>query len=174
MTGSDRSSDPAALAEGWRSARIAELFEAYGEIELELRARGLARSRNLVGDYAEYLVAKAIGGSLAAGSEKSWDVLVGEKKVQVKARLVGDPIRAGERQMSVFRSFDFDTAVLVLFRKTDFSVLQAVEIPVECVRDAATFRTHVNGHVLHANLALLEHETARDVTDLLNDAALES
>jgi hypothetical protein len=44
------------------------------------------------GDYAEYLVATALGGHLAPNSEKSWDVLgSGGEKLQVKARVVTDP-----------------------------------------------------------------------------------
>ncbi len=52
----------------------------------------MIRTENVpVGDFAEYLVATALGGRLAPNSEKAWDVLasVGEK-LQVKARVVAE------------------------------------------------------------------------------------
>jgi hypothetical protein len=60
----------------------------------------------LLGDYAEYLVATALGGHLAPNAEKSWDVLGSDgEKLQVKARVVSDPAGPGQLQMSPFRSF---------------------------------------------------------------------
>lgn len=52
------------------------LFSLYQAILGELKHRGVIRTENApVGDYAEYLVATALGGELAPNSEKSWDVL---------------------------------------------------------------------------------------------------
>lgn len=166
--------DPEAtvLTSGWHDARAADLFAAYRQILGELRERGIVRSDNApAGDYAEYLVTKAFDGVLAAASEKSWDVLAVGRKIQVKCRVVSDPIGARQRQLSPFRSFDFDAAVIVLFRNTDYSVLRGVELPVDVVKNASVFRSHVNGHVVRATDALLTHESAFDLTELLNRAA---
>jgi hypothetical protein len=64
------------------------LFSLYRAILRELKSRGVIRTENApVGDYAEYLVATALGGQLAHNSEKAWDVLGnGGEKLQVKAR----------------------------------------------------------------------------------------
>jgi len=66
------------------------LFSLYRAILRELKSRGVIRTENApVGDYAEYLVATALGGQLAPNSEKAWDVLGNDgEKLQVKARVV--------------------------------------------------------------------------------------
>ena len=52
------------------------LFSLYRAILVELKSRGVIRTENApAGDYAEYLVATALGGQLAPNSEKAWDVL---------------------------------------------------------------------------------------------------
>ena len=94
------------------------LFSLYRAILGELKSRGVIRTENApVGDYAEYLVATALGGQLAPNSEKAWDVLGNDgEKLQVKARVVADPAEPGQLQLSPFRSFGFDSAVIVLLR----------------------------------------------------------
>jgi hypothetical protein len=69
------------------------LFSLYRTILSELKHRGVIRTENApVGDYAEYLVATALGGLLAPNSEKLWDVLANDgERLQVKARVVSDP-----------------------------------------------------------------------------------
>ena len=82
------------------------------------------------GDYAEYLVATALGGQLAPNSEKAWDVLGKDgEKLQVKARVVPDPAEPVQLKLSPFRSFGFDSAVTVLFSATDYAVSQASKAP---------------------------------------------
>ena len=107
----------------------AGLFSLYRAILGELKSRGVIRTENApVGDYAEYLVATALGGQLAPNSEKSWDVLGSDgEKLQVKARVVSDPVQPGQLQLSPFRSFNFDFAVIVLLSATDYAVSQGVE-----------------------------------------------
>jgi hypothetical protein len=78
------------------------LFSLYRVILRELKSRGVIRTENApVGDYAEYLVATALGGQLAPNSEKAWDVLGNDgEKLQVKARVVSDPAEPGQLQLS--------------------------------------------------------------------------
>lgn len=90
------------------------LLRLFVDILTELIHRGVVRSRNApAGDLAEYLVANAFGGELAPPSEKSWDVRVGDRCLQVKVRLIA----AGDRRShtySPFRSWNFDACVFVL------------------------------------------------------------
>jgi hypothetical protein len=151
---------------------VGELFSLYRAILRELRRRRVVRTENApAGDYAEYLVAAALGGSLAPNSEKSYDVLAGGRRVQVKARVVSDPPRSGQLQLSPFRSFDFDEAVIVLLSDDDYSVRRAVRIGVDAVRDASTYISHVNGYIVHARAALLDAPGVEDVTPLLQGTA---
>jgi hypothetical protein len=124
---------------------VPELFALYRSILRELRGRGVVRTENgPAGDYAEFLVATGLGGTLAPNSEKSFDVLVEGSRVQVKARVVSEPVRRGQLQLSPFRSFDFDEAVDILSSDDDYSVRRAARIPVAAVRAAASYNTHVN------------------------------
>jgi hypothetical protein len=149
-----------------------ELFGLFRTTVTELRSRGLVRSENVAGDYAEHLVMVALDGALVPLSEKSWDVLGRNgERVQVKARVVSDPMKRGQRQLSVFRSFDFDALVVVLLSDTDYRVVRAVMLPPDVVQILANRREHVAGSVLIANDAVLNHERAIDVTDDLVAAA---
>jgi hypothetical protein len=96
---------------------VGELLSSSRAILAELRRRGVIRTGNAAaGDYAELLVQRATAGELAPNSQKSWDVLTSNgERLQIKARVVTDPRKRGERQLSVFRSWDFDAAVVVLF-----------------------------------------------------------
>jgi len=44
------------------------------------------------------------------------------EKLQVKARVVSDPAKPGQLQLSPFRSFDFDSAIVVLLSAIDYAV----------------------------------------------------
>lgn len=85
---------------------VGDLLGLSRTILRELRGRGVIRSGNApAGDYAEVLVQRATCGELAPSSQKSWDVLAATgERLQVKARIVTDPMNPGERQLSVFRS----------------------------------------------------------------------
>jgi len=146
-----------------------ELFALYRAILAELKSRGIVRSENApAGDYAEHLVAIGLGGDLAPSSDKSWDVrLPDAKRIQVKTRVVSDPPRAGQRQLSPFRSFDFDAAIIVLLKDSDYSVLKASMVPKSVIEGRARFRQHVNGYVLVASDEVLEDPLATDLTEIL-------
>lgn len=77
---------------------VAQLLAGHARSLAGLRRRGVVRSANApAGDYAEWLVAKALGGGLAESlSAKSWDVkLPSDERIQVKTRLVSVPPRPG-------------------------------------------------------------------------------
>lgn len=153
---------------------VPELLAGYARALAELRRRGIVRSANApAGDYAEWLVMKALGGTLAETfSEKSWDVeLATGEHVQVKARVVSAPPRAGQVQTSPFRSWKFETAAFVLLRAEDYYVVRAALVPVAVVIEHGRWRQHVNGHVVMMNARLFDHPDATDITDALNRAA---
>lgn len=140
-----------------RQLGIGELLALSRAILAELRRRGVIRTGNApAGDYAELLVQRTTSGELAPNSQKSWDVLAGDgERLQVKARVVTDPRANGERQLSVFRSWDFDAAVVVLF-DDDFCVWRAARLPVETFQAAARFVEHVSGYRVFATDELLD------------------
>jgi hypothetical protein len=148
------------------------LFSLYRAILRELKGRGVIRTENApVGDYAEYLVATALGGQLATNSEKAWDVLGGDgEKLQVKARVVSEPAEPSQLQLSPFRSFDFDSAVIVLLSATDYAVTRASKVPRHVVESSAVYRQHVNGKVLFARPEIMGHPEATDLTAALRTA----
>jgi hypothetical protein len=148
------------------------LFSLYRAILRELRSRGVIRTENApVGDYAEYLVAAALGGQRARNSEKAWDVLSSDgEKLQVKARVVADPAKPGQLQLSPFRSFGFDAVVIVLLSAADYAVARASRVPRHVVESAAVYRQHVNGKVLFAHPDIMGHPDATDLTSTLRAA----
>lgn len=152
----------------------ASLFSLQGALIAELRSREILRTNNPpVGDYAEWLVAKALGGvPLEINSAKAYD-LVAEPygRVQVKARVLSSPERSGQRQTGAFRSEDFDHAALVLVSDVDFSVEAAVLLPVSVIKDRWNWRQHVKGWTLMMNNPTLTHPSAIDIADDLRRAA---
>jgi hypothetical protein len=158
-----------------RTKTVGELLSGYARTLAELRRRGVVRSNNApAGDYAEWLVAKALDGELADNfSMKSWDVrLPSGLTVQVKTRVTSTPIRAGQVQTSPFRSWNFDLAAFVLLAGEDYRVTRAALVPVGVVEKHGRWRSHVNGHVVMMNSALLDHPDSTDITPALNGAAM--
>jgi hypothetical protein len=145
------------------------LFSLYRAILRELKSRDVIRTDNApVGDYAEYLVATALGGKRTTNSKKAWDVLGDhDEKLQVKARVVSDPPERGQLQLSPFRSFGFDSAVIVLLSATDYAVSRASKVPLHVVESSSVYRQHVNGKVLFARPEIMGHAEATDLTATL-------
>jgi hypothetical protein len=155
---------------------VGDLLARSRSILVELRELGVIRTDNApAGDYAEWLVSQATDAPLETSSSESFDLRLeptdefpeGER-VQVKARTVSEPPKRGQRQLSVFRSWDFDSLVAVLFDET-FRVRKAGRVPVEVVRDEAAEVEHVNGwRVFATDEFLLRGE---DWTECLNAVA---
>ena len=148
----------------------AELMRLHRISLYELLRRGIIRTLNAPqGDWAELLVATAYNGRRAANSEKSYDVVADDgRRLQVKARAL-DHERVGSSITSPFRSWDFDAAIIVLLNPVDLSVGRATELTVDAARANATYRKHVNGHVLRPNSALMSQGI--DISDRLRTAA---
>ena len=152
------------------SMSTGELLALSRGILAELKDRGVIRTGNApAGDYAELLVRVSTGGELAPNSQRSWDVLTPDgERLQVKARVVTNPKTQGERQLSVFRSWEFDSAVVVLF-DDEFRVWRAARLPVELLREQARFVKHVSGYRIIARDELLN--AGEDWTERLREAA---
>ena len=150
---------------------INELLGTYRDIIDELKRRGVVRTDNApTGDYAEYLVAKLYDGTLAPNSERSLDVIAGDgRRLQVKARVAigGKP---GTRQLSVIRSWDFDSLIVVLFT-VRFGIHRAAAIPPGIAQEQSRYVKHVNGHRFIANDAIWELKGVEDLTQQLRDVA---
>lgn len=98
------------------------LLALYSAIVEELHGRGLVRStNNPVGDYAEYLTARAFGLSLAGNSSIGYDAVSDDGiRYQVKSRRLTP--RNSSRQLSAIRGLEsgsdpFDFLVGILFTR---------------------------------------------------------
>ena len=133
---------------------VPELLGRYAAILAELRMRGVVRTANApLGDYAEHLAHRLYGGAIEANSKKSYDIEAADGTlVQVKARAWG-PDTSPSAVFSVFRSFDFDIATLVVFDATNYTLMWAREMAAAEVESAARWSKHVNGHLLRVSLA---------------------
>lgn len=162
------------MATAWSNKTVAQLLRDYAHTLTELKARGVIRSNNApAGDYAEWLCAKALNGTIADNrAEKAFDLTLGTgETVQVKARVVSDPPSYSQLQTSPFRHWDFDHAALVLLRDTDYRVHRAVLLPVESVERLAYRVNYINGWKLRMTGEALDDPTATDITDRLLEAA---
>jgi hypothetical protein len=150
---------------------ISDLLGIYGQVLEELREREVIRSANApTGDYAEWLVQRALGGDLQPNSNKSADLIVRKKRIQIKARTLGDPEKSGDRQLSSFRSWDFDDAIIVFFDRR-YDIRRATQIKVAELEAASQEDKWVSGRRVIARDALLDR--GRDITEKLRKAAAE-
>lgn len=140
-----------------------ELLALYSQILTELIGRRVVWSRNApAGDYAELLVAEAFNGRIARGSEKSWDVRVGDRLLQVKCR-VTDAASKKSQTYSPFRSFAFDSCVFVLLDSVTYEVVRAIEVDRKLVEESSSLSAWVAGRRVTVK-QVLALEEATDVT----------
>lgn len=157
----------------------AQLLAGYARTLEALRSRGVLRTANApAGDYAEWLVWRAFGGRIDPNSTKSHDVTDADgRRLQVKARLVSAKPTPGQLQTSVFRSWNFDLAVLVQLHERDYTVVRASMVPADVFeegRSHARWSEHVKGWAVHMTPALMEHVDSVDATTQLRQAADQS
>lgn len=172
----------AVVSAGWqapdlKAAPTASLFTLFGAVVAELRMRDAIKTKNVIGEYAEWLVAAALGGELAPASMKSYDLTCAAYgAVQVKARGVSTPMTPNDRESGAFSSPDFDHAVFVMLSEVDLSVIAAVLYSREVLRSLWTPKykgtgpdKELVGHVLKMTPAKLAAGT--DITAWLRRAA---
>lgn len=129
---------------------IKELLQLQAAATNELRVRGVVRTQNNpLGDYTEWLVAEALGLELQANSMAGYDGITKDGvRIQIKGRRVTPGNNS--RQLSAIRKYaekDFDALAAIIYDE-DFNVLEALLIPHEVVGDYASYREHVNAHIL--------------------------
>lgn len=163
-----------AVMESLAALSTGDLLRLYGQILTELRGRGVLRTGNApLGDYAEYLAWRALGGVLEPNSTKSHDITTAAgSRVQVKARTVGTTTRSSAK-FSAIRSWDFDELLFLKFSETSNDLLSAVMVPSESVRAAAKFSAHTNAWTITLGTDLLALPGAADVSRLLQQTKLD-
>ena len=139
------------------SLSVLELLSLHSGILTELRSREVIRTKNNpVGDYAEWLVSKALGMTLLSNSSAGADAIDSDGlKVQIKARRVTPDNPS--RQLSALRNYeaaDFDYLIAVIFDEA-YNVLDGYKIPHEVIRDYARHSEHVNAHIINLKGAIL-------------------
>jgi hypothetical protein len=149
---------------------IPELLRLHASTIAELRTRAVVRtSNNPVGDYTEWLVAKALGLQLEANSSSGHDATSTDgRRLQIKGRRVTPTNKS--RQLGAIRNLankDFDELVAVIFDE-DFGILEAVVIPHPVVSEFSSYRAHVNANILHVRGALLFDPRVRSIREELN------
>jgi len=130
--------------------KIIELLRLQSSIIDELKERKVVRTKNSpLGDYTEWLVAKALGLELQTNSKAGYDGIdKNGVRVQVKGRRITPDNKS--RQLSAIRKYDekdFDELAAIIFDE-NFDVIEARLIPHEVVGEYATYREHVNAHIL--------------------------
>jgi len=109
-------------------------------------------------------------GTLAGKAQHGWDVRTADgPALQVKARVL--TAKNPSRQLSIFRSWEFDAAIVILFAET-FQVQRAARLAVATIRDAARWQEYVKGWRLLATDELLAQ--GEDWTALVARAAATS
>jgi hypothetical protein len=148
---------------------VRELLQLYVDILDELRKRAIVRTANSpIGDYTEWLVAQRLNLTLSGNSTAGYDAIdtVGTR-YQIKARRVH--LANQSRQLSPIRNLDgqkFDYLIAVIFN-SDFSIQQAAKIPHAVIAEYASYRSHVNGYILHLRGAILKDSRVKDLTTIL-------
>ena len=124
---------------------VKDLLRLEASIVSELRDRDLVRTNNKpLGDIAEQVVFVARGGVLEPNSTKTHDVTDTDgHRIQVKAMGVRMARRAAK--FSPFRSFDFDTAVFLVFASDTFKLSLAREVGADEIEAVARYSSHTNG-----------------------------
>lgn len=148
-----------------------ELLQLHASIIDELKRREVVRTKNNpIGDYAEWLVAKALNLQLARNSSAGYDGKdINGIKYQIKARRITPENKSS--QLSAIRNLsgkDFDELVGLIFDEK-YQILVAVQIPHEVVKEYAEYREHVNGHILHLRGKVLEDIRVKDIRNVLNN-----
>lgn len=153
-------------ADDFSSHSVLDLLQLHSQIIEELKRRGVLRTKNNpVGDYAEWLTSQALGLKLESNSAAGYDATDDQGiRYQIKARRV-TPDNAS-RQLSAIRNLesqDFDFIIGVIFN-TDYGVTGAYIVPYKVVQEYATYRKHVNAHILHLRGDVLRDPRVKDIT----------
>jgi hypothetical protein len=146
-----------------------ELLQTHARVIDELLRRGVVRTgNNPLGDFTEWLVCDRLGLVRQPNSRASYDGIdAAGIRYQIKGRRSRRP--AGDVQLSVIRNLEhsaFEYLIAVVFH-SDYTIRFAAKIPHAVVSELATYRRHVNGHVLMIREDILERRGVVDITSIL-------
>ena len=124
---------------------IADALHTLVDAEARLRALGVVRTRNIVGDVAEHVACERLRLTPAPPCTKGWDATDDQgRRVQIKG------IRLPNRQLGILRDMDadhFDRLVVVVFDER-YVVRRVLDYTRVEARGMATFNTHQRGSVI--------------------------
>jgi len=148
-------------APDWSLLSIPALLATHSQILDELRKRAVVRSKNNpTGDYTEWLVSQKLGLQLETNSARGYDATDSKGvRYQIKGRRVTPDNRS--TQLGVIRNLqgnDFDFLIAVVF-DASWQVRVAAKIPHNVIAQVASFRKHVNGHVMHLCPSTIDNRT---------------
>lgn len=149
---------------------IKELLRLQASITDELKDRKVVRTKNNpLGDYTEWLVGKALDLELQANSKAGYDGIdKNGVRVQIKGRRITPDNKS--RQLSAIRKYDekdFDELAAVIYDE-NFDVIEAVLIPHEVVGEYASYRGHVNAHILILKGPIMSDPRVRCIKQAVN------
>lgn len=149
---------------------VLELLRLHAGVIEELRRREIVRTGNSpLGDYAEWLFARAFGWQLEGNSSAGHDAVdQAGVRYQIKARRVV-PRRPGSRQLSIIRNLEaatFDVLAAVLFDEA-YGVWRAALVPYDQVKARAMKVAHVNGWRFMLDEAVWSLPGVQDVTQVI-------
>ncbi|TFH88893.1 hypothetical protein ELS82_25380 [Vibrio ouci] len=123
------------------------------------------RTRNLVGEYAEWLAAEYYGAKLLPVSESSADLIANNGvKYQVKARRQQ---KLESTQLSIIRSWNFDFLVVILFDLKG-NLIKVIESPMKISREHAKPNSRQNGWVITTSKKFLNDPRNKDITNSIS------
>ncbi len=147
-----------------------ELLRLHGAAINELRRRKVVRTQNNpVGDYTEWLVSQALELKLEGNSAAGYDATDAKDKAiryQIKGRRLAQKNHAC--QLSAIRNLHdklFDYLAVVVYDH-NYNIINAVLIPHAAVCQYATYREHVNAHILHLNSNILNDDRVKPIDNL--------
>jgi len=145
-----------------------DLLRLHASIIDELKRREVVRTKNNpVGDYTEWLVSNTLDLKLVGNSAAGYDATATDgTRFQIKGRRVTPDNPS--RQLSAIRNLDakdFDYLIAVIF-DAEFNVIEAVQVPHETVAKYASYRKHVNAHILHVRDDLLKDPQVQTIAAL--------
>lgn len=150
----------------FKEMKTEELLNLYADILEELNERHVIRTHNSpVGDYAEWLVSKCMGLTLAPNSEKGFDASGKGIRYQIKSRWVREDSGPQGRQLNVIRNYEdnqFDYLVAMIFDRR-FHVKEAYQIPHELIKEYGRYSKHQNGYLLTIYGAILHDARVKHI-----------
>lgn len=146
-----------------------ELLQHHTLIIDELKSRHVVRTSNSpLGDYTEWLVAKALHLDLSVPSKSGYDAIASSgEKYQIKGRRINPKTKSC--QLSAIRKYDvhdFDILAVVIF-DLNYSIIHAILIPHAVIGEYATYKSHVNAHILHINDNILSDKRISNIKSIM-------